>query len=54
MGKLRLDVDECIVRVEIEAINLGRRKVGEYILKNKGTRKEDVEIILLKNYEKRR
>ena len=47
--KLRIDVDECVVRAEIEAINLGRRKVGEYILKNNGIRKEDVEISLSKN-----
>jgi len=47
--KLRVDTDESIIKVEIEAINLGRRQEAEFLLKNKGTRPSDIEIILLKN-----
>jgi hypothetical protein len=43
--RLRIEYHECIVRAEIESINLGKRKVGEYLLRNKGTRKEDIELV---------
>lgn len=45
--KLRVDMDECIIKVEIEAINLGKKQEAEYLLKNKGTKLDDIEIILL-------
>ena len=45
--KLKIDVNEFIVKVELEAINLGKKKRAEYLLKNNGMKKEDIEIILL-------
>jgi hypothetical protein len=41
---LTIQVNECIVRVEIEAINLGKLRVAEYTLKNKGQNIQDIEI----------
>jgi len=33
--KLKLDVDECIIKVELEAINFGKKKVSYFILGTK-------------------
>lgn len=46
-ARLRIERNECIVRAEIESINLGKRKAREYLLRNKGTRKEDIEVVPL-------
>jgi len=35
--KLRIDVDECVLRIEIEAINLGKAQEAYYRLRNAGT-----------------
>jgi hypothetical protein len=47
MQKLKLDASECIIKAELEAINLGKRKYGYFILRDKGTRISDVEILPL-------
>lgn len=43
---VRIDVNECVLRVELEATNIGKRKYGYFILENKGIEIEDIEIIL--------
>ena len=47
-GRLLIHDDECIIRAEVEAINLGKRYVSYFTLLNKGNKLEDVEIIPLK------
>jgi hypothetical protein len=42
--KLRIDVDECLLRIEIEAINLGKPQKAYYRLRNTGTEFENLTI----------
>lgn len=42
---LRIIKDEVILRVEIKCSNLIKEEITEYLLKNKGIHKEDIEII---------
>lgn len=44
MQKMYINASECTIKVELEAINLGKRKVAYFHLKNKGTKMDDIEI----------
>lgn len=44
---LKIEANECLVRVELEAINLGKRKIRYFVLRNKGTKMTDIEIFPL-------
>jgi hypothetical protein len=42
--RLKLDVNECIIRIELRAANLTQPKIAEFILLNKGTELKDLKI----------
>jgi len=44
---LKIETNECLVRVELEAINLGKRKISYFVLRNKGIKMSDIEILPL-------
>lgn len=48
--RLKLNAKKVKIIVEIESINLGKIEKAEYLLKNNGRNKEDIEIEFIKKY----